>query len=200
MIIDKSRGLIFIHIPKNAGRSIGTSLLGGSHYPGKHDVLPDRDLLGPMPKIAVIRNPYDRIISIYEYQKMMASKSIGLNIHTQRRFIKNNPGFLEYLRYLKANQDKFMETHSRPQEFWLKCKSGKPIRNLNLLRFEELQSDIDKFFKSINKTSIILDKINASKREDYSKYYENPEARKIVNELYRSDFDIYNRINNKEVI
>lgn len=200
MIIDKSRGLIFIHIPKNAGKSIGTSLLGGSHYPGKHEVLPDRDLLGSMPKIAVIRNPYDRMISIYEYQKMMASKSIGFSAHKQRRFLKNNPGFLEYLRYLKANRDRFMETHSKPQEFWLKCKSGKPIRNLNLLRFEELQFDIDKFFSSIGQTPIILDRINASKREDYSKYYENPEARKIVDELYKVDFEIYRRINNKKVI
>jgi hypothetical protein len=76
MVIGIDRKFLFIHVPKCAGESITEVLLrpenGGKQFLGKHftfrqaaDVL--GDAIGELHTFAVVRNPYEQVLSLYEH-------------------------------------------------------------------------------------------------------------------------------------
>lgn len=74
MPVCRTRKLLFIHIPKNAGTSITKSLemenqghVAALHYKRN---LEDFDEFF---KFTVIRNPWDRVVSCYEFARMQKS-------------------------------------------------------------------------------------------------------------------------------
>ncbi len=84
----RRRGLILIHIPKNAGTSVEEALFG---YRVRHRTWREVQATCPrawrdLPKIAVIRDPVDRFLSAFDYLKsggrnehdrMFSAKVIG---------------------------------------------------------------------------------------------------------------------------
>jgi chondroitin 4-sulfotransferase 11 len=163
MVIDIDNKIIFIHIPKSAGTSITEALLGKSDNSDPHRRVSPKYSIDPSwKKFAVIRDPYDRAVSIFEYQKKMASSSINLSMFKQRKFIReNNPSFLQYLRYLKSNKSSFMEVHSRPQSHWL---------------FDDMKRK--------------LKELNSSNRLNLSEYYKTEESKNLIRILYEDDFNL----------
>lgn len=63
--------LIFIHVPKTGGASTNTALKSAGvlkqGYGFNHQTAKELDLSHDVPVIATVRNPYDRIWSIYEF-------------------------------------------------------------------------------------------------------------------------------------
>jgi hypothetical protein len=132
--------LLFIHINKNAGTSILTSINKKKLHLTVEEL---KELLGERTlneciKFAIIRNPYDRVVSQYKHrvktnQSSLKSENIGINKWVELTFSEN---------YTVKYRDK--KRMFLTQLEWLKDKNG-VIRVDEILRFDKLKYDFDRF-------------------------------------------------------
>ena len=206
MIIDKEK-LIFIHIPKNAGTSIKSIFSENKnfHIPGgeifKHKTINEikkehLDKYNEYKKFAIIRNPYDRMISFYAYYKnyRLTNNMLYKKGYVEKANIKN---FREWICNKKENVDinysiKYHVGKLNVLNTFIKEKLFKPQhtwvdKTVAILKFENLQKDFNDFLnKKVN-----IPKTNNSSRYDLLDYY-NEETANIVYNLYKEDFKKFN--------
>ena len=193
----ESQRLIFIHVPKNAGQSI-EALFGRRWLPKRPADAPVEE---PWPerhkrhtalrryeqepdfaryyRFAIVRNPWDRMVSCYVYELSRAKAGIGLHCSNRQLLAKNLP-FLDYIK-----QADFDTTFLRTQSFWLQNKAGKIGIN-QLLRFENLADDFRSFALARQLPICELPHVNQGERTHYSAYY-NDEAVALIAQKYQED-------------
>jgi len=183
------KNLIFLHIPRTAGTSIADWLLsnkGNSHYaqwethPKLSTVLENRI---PCTSFTVVRNPWDRMISLYFYMR-------NISINKNSNWIKMNnithntiPSFEEWVCNI---DDRLM-----PEEYWFKESTPQVDwidREIDIIiRYENLKEDFIKIQQEF-KTAIELPYLNSSGRSDYADYY-NDSTKKLVGKIFEADID-----------
>jgi hypothetical protein len=201
MIIDKEK-LIFIHIPKNAGSSIKKYLVGEDEFnkfkrPWDHKTIndiknEDFDKYKSYKKFAIVRNPYDRVVSWFAYLK---------------RYRLDNDLLNTYQYDSKTNSYKIIETVKAPvEEFknWildpysdfnkttiildlLKSQHKWIDESVTILKYENLNSELSNFFNK----KIKLPKINNTSRFNVINYYDK-KSLDIVYNRYKQDFKKFN--------
>ena len=77
--------LIFTHIPKTAGQSVNDVLGIDSTRKGHKDIRElqsklDPDIYNNYKKFGIIRNPFDRLVSLYSYRVRDSNGQVQLNI------------------------------------------------------------------------------------------------------------------------
>ena len=197
MILDEHK-LIFIHIPKNAGTSIESIFLTEEYrkkYPVKiierhatiydvKDKFPEKyDLYI---KFAVIRNPYERMVSWYCYVKQIVSEYNSRNMLYPEKIVNWNYTFLNFLNEpeklteiatesvgLKTNYNKLFKL----QNTWVD-------NSVRIIKYENLNEVFFKLFK------VNLPIKNKTIRDNYLNYYDK-ETLDIVYNKYKKDFEIY---------
>ena len=204
MIIDKYK-TIFIHIPKNAGTAIkdffNKDWDNGLHIPRtkihKHDTIHQIKLKSPelydsFKKFAVVRNPYDRMLSWYAYLKRAMKIEHTLGDHRWKSGEHFPSGFIEWVK------DPFENYYSRwklsdvrngrenstpflsPQHTWVDD-------TVEIIKYENLNKELSEFFKK----EISLPVVNKSNHDDYLKHYDK-ESLDIVYNRYKKDFKEFN--------
>lgn len=199
--------MIFVRIPKNASTSIYNHL-GDLNLIHKHKKEFDRFLndktyrnwfspthakpneislvMGNMIRnymsFAVVRNPWDRAISMYEFA---LKNDLGklYNMDTKMTFAE----FCELMLLKYEQQDKqFIAIHD--QSSWLE---GMFCPNF-VLRFENLKTDFEKMLKDcdINHVSPNLPHENSSKRGHYHDYFDF-KSRRTVEKIFERDIDTF---------
>ena len=199
--------LIFIRIPKNASTSIYKHL-GDFNLIKKHeksfDVLLKNKLyrhwfspthakpneiaqvLGNAVRnymsFAVVRNPYDRMVSMYRFAvENDLGKIYGID---------SNVSFTEFCEILNdkyVNKDKnFIATHSQTE--WLEGI----FRPNFVLKFENLQKDFENMLLECNIKHIgsNIPHENSSHRTHYRDYY-NSHCQKITEKIFENDIDTF---------
>ncbi len=122
--------------------------------------------------ISVIRNPFDREVSMYTYFRDVLSKSPELHINLpdaamQRRVRKSvELEFRDYLRWLWDEEGTVDVWRSR---CFYEAVEGTEMGPLKLLRFEHLDEDLSLV---LNVEDIRLPKLNASERRRTPEYYD----------------------------
>lgn len=199
--------MIFVRIPKNASTSIYNHL-GDFNLIHKHEKEFDRYLnnktyrnwfspshskpneislvLGNMihnyMSFAVVRNPWDRAISMYEFAlKNDLGKLYGVN--SQMTFTE----FCELMMIKYEEQDKnFIAIHD--QSSWLE---GMFTPNF-VLRFECLKTDFSGMLDDCNINHIMpnLPHENASRRGHYHDYFDF-KSRRTVEKIFERDIDTF---------
>lgn len=189
--------LFFIHIPKNAGSSIefiskNYNYLWGKEYSfnlndEEIEKLVDNKSIWHVPpkffpekknpykkyiNFAVVRNPYDRIISEYKYYKNIKNISeYDINV------------FINDIYYKFKENNFYYGCHFLPQSEFIfgypKCDE--------ILRFENLDSDFYNLLKKYNYPQMKLPIKNKSSGNETIKDL-NSNSIKIINELYKEDF------------
>ena len=179
MIIEKHK-TIFIHIPKNAGTSIETYFgwqkhVKGSQVAAKHDTIHQIKHKFPneynsYKKFAIIRNPYDRMVSWYFYLNKIAENRPLPKYRFDFKYWLKNPMslFFDPKEYLN------------PQHTWIDD-------TVSIVKFENLNEELDDFFKE----KINLPIINKSSHDHYLEYYDK-KSLDVVYEKYKKDFEKYN--------
>ena len=217
MILDEQK-MIFIHIPKNAGTSIESIFLTPEYrekYPiskiERHatihevkEVFPDK--YDSYIKFAVIRNPYDRMISWYHYVKQVAGEHNHRNILYPDKMVDFNYSLLDFLKdpanitqlitetigKIIAEQMKYNIDFTKQKEKMVRVHYNKLFKPQNefldesvkIIKYEFLEETFAKLFK------VNLPVKNKTMRKHYKTYYNNA-CEKLVYKNYKEDFKKY---------
>jgi hypothetical protein len=159
---------VFIHIPKTGGTSIRETL--GLNTKFYHKRLRDFEET-PLNTFTVVRNPYDRAVSMCAHQQK--DKSLTPEIFTEWCLKETSPRL--YKKYDICFADPMLDFITVDNKIVVK----------DIIRFENLGKDIKKFF------SIDLLHINKTNREEYQQYY-NEISYSIITERYAEDIKTFN--------
>lgn len=197
MIIESHR-LIFIHIPKNAGQSVEAAF--GRKWVPPHARSPENAHLWPDSQsrhtplraftkdldlsiyrsFAIVRNPWDRMVSSYKYELKLAKAGLGSH-RPNRKLLADGASFADYV----AHSEK-TTAFLRPQLDWIRLKD-KPLGVTHLLRFESLEQDFTRMALEVGLPFSRLPHINKTAASaHYSAYYDE-HTRRMVSELYARD-------------
>ena len=186
-------GAIFIHIPKAAGTSVYMSLfgtIGGGHVTAENY----KKIYGPNKfkayyKFTFVRNPFDRLLSAYNYLNKGGMSSDDQNYYN--KYISQYTSFEDFvINGLAKNKNIQKGLHFLPQYKFLTI--GDKISQIYIGRFENIEKD----FKYIANTLGIdkeLKRLNSSNRQqdDYRSFY-TEKSKKIVEQIYKKDLELFN--------
>jgi len=195
--ISVNKELFFIHIPKNGGTSIENTGKEHNINWGKNLKLNLKEkrcsywhlpIKYINPKyyknkvlFCIVRNPYNRIVSEYKFITKNKKKLSGKNLNL---FVKEK--LEEY------KNDKFInDCHIMPQTEFIKDKNGKLLKNLEILKFENLENDFQKLLKKYNYPKMNLRNDNKTPKDITYKDL-NDESINLINDFYSEDFSFFN--------
>jgi hypothetical protein len=204
MKISEEKYFVFVHVAKAAGTSISTlvtpyciaerknnllKVLSKSgivpnwrwHHYRIHEPLRTvekripKDLYDGLVKFAVVRNPWDRLVSMYHYKKQGHGRQLGM--------IKKLGTFSNWLRWMGDLP------HSSPYKLQVNMlKQHDGIIGVNhILRFESLSEQWNDFSKVIG-VEEQLPKLNTSNHNNWREYYSKEDADYVAS-IWQEDID-----------
>ena len=200
MVWIKDYNMFFIHIPKNGGSAI-ESMFGSKwiDYEAYSDIMYSSlvnaieqthitakmlkkmypDVYNNTEKFAIVRNPYERMVSEYFWR----------NANGDKRLIDTTKAtFHEFIMFIKEKMPEIMRCPHYEKSHFLSQKNYVD-RNVRVFKYENFKECIDFVKKRCN---IIEDPevVNKSEHEHYENYY-TKEIKDIVYELYECDFHVF---------
>lgn len=196
--LNMNNQLIFIHIPKTGGTSIGKALgfKSTSHIKAK-EVTHSAPLIKGKFSFAVVRNPYERFISLYNYARQEVStyhnniephKAL-YGIHLDYELLKKS-SIEECANYLLEGKLKHDSSwnHWKPQYSWVYYKDKLLVDNIyHLNNLHHLKDDLRRKFN----IQIQIPYLNSSE-SNRQNYLLNQRTKRIIEEYYSKDFQLFN--------
>ena len=186
---------IFVHVPKCAGSSV-KKFLYGTHRGGDHATAAEFKDLFPGEyesyyKFAVIRNPWDRAVSVYSY--LLAGGNGSFRDRKVREQLIRLGGFKQFCRYLEKEVSrkyfKPFPRHLWPQAWFLGEEGGKKISLDTLVQFEDMEAGLRTVGSHIQ-AEIRIPRLRETPHRHYSEYYDD-ETRELVQKAYREDVELF---------
>jgi hypothetical protein len=192
MPISDKRKIIFIHIPKNAGTAFMDSLgieKTGHRLAQYYTKFPKK--WKNYQKIAIIRNPWDRVVSNYNYARLEKSywHSVnGKSIYGKHKDydLLQNLSFKSAVKLLVKYPQQFKHQGWKGQFPYVCNKKGQIIVD-NLIRYENLAEEFANMFPNDE----LLVKNSSRKNRDYIDYYDE-ETKQLVANFYAKDIKLFN--------
>jgi len=203
-MISHKHKFIFIHIPKTGGTSVETFFIPSErdrikNIYGKTPLQPDNEahlkfhhLQIQYPrlnfdeyfKFAVVRNPWDRVLSSFFHSKRKLRKDLRefLGFGMSKDFTFNE--FVERIQHLEKQHPHYDEQWS-----FLVDKQGKFCMDY-IARTENLENDFMKICQKLKIAISELPHLNKSKHKHYTEYY-NDETMRVVAEKYAKDIEYF---------
>lgn len=193
-MIDKEKKMLFIHIPKTAGRTIQTYFFGrwicGPHIRAMQYRDQIRTNFNDYFVFSFIRNPWDRFISAFTYLQRgvgSAASEIKLkqivNQYDLKFFVDNLKDIPEIIGFRKIDIQLMFQSQSK----YLIDKNGDKITNF-IGRFETLELDIERICDCLGLEYKPLLHLNSTEHKFYRDYYDEDMKRKIA-DFYSEDID-----------
>ena len=176
-------GFVFIHINKTGGSSVQKAL----DIPFEHDTALEKIACMGLKRwekkysFAVVRNPWDKVVSHYHYRVLtnqtgLGANTIGFNQWVKRTYGEQDPTFYN-------NPKMFM-----PNIGWIADEQNNILVN-KVIRFENLDTEFDEVCGEL-RLSVELPHVKKSKHNHYSRYYDQ-DTIQIVSEWFKSDIDAF---------
>lgn len=196
--------LVFYRIPKNASTSLtkhlGSLNLIKKHEKRFHEIVDKRiykDWFDPTHakpneaykvfknelasyfSFCVVRNPWDRIVSMYNFS---SKEKLGSLYN-----LPNDMSFEQFCHLLSDRKDDSLFIGSHKQVEWTKGYFPPKV----ILRFENLQNEFAAMLKDYNIHHINpeIPRLNSTKHSHYKDYY-TPETKKIIANVFEEDIDV----------
>lgn len=218
---DKINNYKFLHITKTGGTSIeefGFKLgikwgrydrlfyennknfkkLGFWHVPLNYL---DKETINKYKWFTIVRNPYHRIISEINFlikSNHLQFNKVDMNVYLYEILCniytndKNNKKILNK-EFIEKN-DKMYAFHFIPMYHYT-CdlsKNEETISNIKIIKFENLNSEINTFLKELG----IVEKFDVHENKNDKKQFEIDDLSikniKLINEVYKKDFNLFN--------
>jgi len=183
--VGKNGTFIFIHINKTAGTSIGNAIgLPIKHHQTAREVIAriGRDKWDKAYKFTLVRNPWDKVVSHYEYRRKRNKTALASNEIPFKEWVRKTYG---------PDKDPFYYNNPKafqPQVEWLKDDEGKITIDF-IGKFESISEDFSRISKAIG-IDAALPHLNASKRPGYRNYYDD-ESREMVAQWFHEDIELF---------
>ncbi|MCV3376266.1 sulfotransferase family protein, partial [Campylobacter sp. IFREMER_LSEM_CL2151] len=185
---------VFIHVPKVAGSSIERVIYQTDrwlvgHVKASDYVKLDRNKFESYFSFGFVRNPYDRVVSAYHYLRSGGGNLVDETWAKENIYKYNS--FEEFVLNLQNNDERIKILswmHFVPQYKYL-CDNDKNILVSFIGKFEKLDEDFKKILNILNRKDSLVH-VNKSKHYAYKDYY-NYETYKIIREIYKNDFEIF---------
>ncbi|MBP0019215.1 MAG: sulfotransferase family 2 domain-containing protein [Cyanobacteria bacterium SBLK] len=174
---------VFVHINKTGGTSVGKALnLPLSHSTAREKIeIMGRQKWESRFSFAIVRNPWDKVVSHYHYRVKTKQTNFG----------ENAIEFKEWVKLSYGNKDPFYYDKPRmfmPQVNWISDREGKVAVNF-IGRFESLNDDFQEICKNIGKKAT-LPHLKSSKHAHYKDYYDE-ETMKIIERCFQKDIELF---------
>lgn len=186
--------ILFIHIPKNAGSSVTEAIYGRStgHRPAWMYMANSKKKFYDRTSFAVVRNPYDRFCSIFHHY-LSSPRLSPWEANVGKTFFSKYSTPDEFAHAIAANSKRraFFKTltPSLSQTNWLKVNGKIAVQYLFL--FEKMDK-LEIFLRNIlDDPQFFLPHANASKRHGSWEKELGTEAKQIIKNLYKDDFQLW---------
>lgn len=184
------RQALFIHIPKTAGRSLVKALFDVNSV--EHATAAWYQQIDPVRferyfKFAVVRNPWDRLVSTWSYLHQGGSPSSEDDARWAE-FIQRYDSFDDFVcQWL--NEENIRRKHLfTPQYQFVLDRFGYPAMNF-IGRYEQLAADFQQLRRNLGVTAE-LPHLNPSRRQPWQELY-SPRSREIVARVYARDIEMF---------
>nr|WP_321452396.1 sulfotransferase family 2 domain-containing protein [uncultured Carboxylicivirga sp.] len=211
MPVNRTKNFIFIHIPKVAGTSIeqtfgiygkhsetsldlayGKKLIKNEQYSLQHIGydqfvelgLIDSDEMDNYYTFSFIRNPWDRAVSDYKWQKNIRKRKLSF-----RKYLKEVETIVN--QYSRNRLINCSNCHYVPQSWYIFDTNG--ITKVNFIgRYENLNKDIEQIQEALGIHKVKLSKSNQGKAIPYYFYYFDLRNIFLIRKIYKEDITRFN--------
>lgn len=190
-IIDS--GILFIHIPKTAGTSIAKTFYDLKVYPGHYKWWFYRGYFGRkkydrLYKFCIVRNPYDRFFSAFEYLRNGGNSSNDKAF--AEAYINKCLNFDEFISKFFESKKMRQWIHFIPQHEFVYNTSNKLMVD-HVIKYEAMENEIQLLYSKFNTSKLLShEKKNKSSHRKYINYY-SEESAALVRIHYQKDFELF---------
>jgi hypothetical protein len=182
--------VIFTHIPKAAGSSIGIGLIGHDkvgHYPLKYLKALYPKYFNDFYKFTVVRNPWDRLVSAFFYLNQ-GGKGKWDSSWVAKVGLKGI-SFNDFVMKWLNEKSIYSFIHFVPQVNFVCDRNGNNLVDL-IIKLEFLNDGLN-VLKDKTGIELTVGSANKSQRKGYHDYF-TPEMVERVRELYKEDIEFFN--------
>ena len=184
----RAAGVVFIHIPKAAGTSISRELYGRTlgHYSFQELERWAPELLYDCIVFTVVRDPYDRAVSAYDFARRGGTESMGMQ-HASRYSGQSFDSFEKFAcDWLPSQDPNRLDNVFLPQSHFTDGGRFDHIGRLEHLHVTET------FLEEALGRKVRFDRINATRdRKEEGSANISLSARNAIRAFYAADFEAF---------
>lgn len=184
-------GLIFIHVPKNAGTTISSALYGGhiGHRSARFYQACDPEFFESHPSFGLCRDPFTRFLSAWSFARKGGGAVVKMSRRAQEEVLRFREP-LDYAEHLAALPEKLRakcDPVFRPQASYL-CDPKGRIMVDKVFRVEDVAG---MHFDFAGRRFSMRQKINAGEGEKRPSVASPDALRKVLRTLYAQDYALF---------